>query len=265
MIASDRPRRILRASTASLAAVALTLLSACGNRDDNVMAIGDQQLYEEGAEHVRNGNFAGAILVFQTLTVQYQFSPWARQAQLDMIYAFYRSGQPESALDAAETFIRENPRLPEVAYALYMIGVIRFDSAPNVLERMFRVDVTERPPRESQLSFDAFEDLVRRFPDSPYVEDARQRMIFLRNRLAIYENHVARYYLRRGAPVAALNRVKYAIEHYPGAPELEESLTLMIEAYELLGQTELARDTERVLQESFGELAGSEPSASASQ
>ena len=83
MIASDHSRRILRASIASLAAVALTLLGACGNRGDTVMAIGDQQLYEEGAEHLRNGNFAGAIAVFQTLTVQYQFSPWARQAQLD--------------------------------------------------------------------------------------------------------------------------------------------------------------------------------------
>jgi outer membrane protein assembly factor BamD len=262
MIAPDRKRRTFRAATASLAVVALALLSACGNRA-TVLAIGDQQLYEEGAEHLRNGNFAGAILAFQNLTVQYQFSPWARQAQLDMVYAYYRSGQPESALDAAESFIREHARLPEVAYCLYMIGVIRFDREPNVIERMFRVDVTERPPRESELAFDAFEDLVRRFPDSRYVDDARQRMIYLRNRLAIYENHVARYYLDRGAYLAAINRAKYAIERYPGAPELEQSLALMIEAYNGLGMTELARDAERVLQESFGGTAGSQPSASA--
>jgi outer membrane protein assembly factor BamD len=255
MIASEHQRRILRVSTSTLVVVAATLLGACANRGATVLAIGDQQLYEDGAEHLRNGNYAGAILALQNLTVQYQFSPWTRQAQLDLIYAYYRSGQPESALDVAETFVREFPRQPEVAYCPYMIGVIRFDRDPNFLERMFRVDVTERPPRDSQLSFDAFEELVRRFPDSAYVEDARQRMIFLRNRLATYENHIARYYLARGAYVAAINRAKYAVEHYPGAPQLEESLSLMIEAYDALGATELARDAERVLQENFGELA----------
>jgi len=262
MIASAQ-QRILRASAAGLAAIALALSAGCGNRDATVLAIGDRQLYEEGADHLRNGNYAGALLAFQNLTVQYQFSPWARQAQLDMIHAYYRSGQPESALDVAETFIRENPRLPEVAYCLYMIGVIRFDREPNFIERIFRVDVTQRPPLESQLSFDAFEELIRRFPDSKYVDDSRQRMIFLRNRLATYENHVARYYLDRGAYVAAINRAKYAIERYPGAPELEESLTLMIEAYDALGMTELARDAERVREESFGEIGGGASEAAA--
>ena len=263
MIARDHQSRILRASAASVAAIALALSAACGNRDATVLAIGDQQLYEEGAEHLRNGNYAGALLSFQNLSVQYQFSPWARQAQLDMIYAYHQSGQPESALDVAETFIRENPRQPEVAYCLYMIGIIRFDREPNFIERMFRVDVTQRPPLETQLSFDAFEELIRRFPDSKYVDDARQRMVFLRNRLATYENHVARYYLDRGAYVAAINRAKYAIERYPGAPELQRSLTLMIEAYDALGMSELARDAERVLQESFGEVDGGGPETSA--
>ena len=263
MIAGEKQRRILRASAAGLAAIALALLAACGNRDATVLAIGDRQLYEDGAEHLRNGNYAGALLSFQNLSVQYQFSPWARQAQLDMIYAYYRSGQPESALDVAETFIRENPRQPEVAYCLYMIGIIRFDREPNFIERLFRVDVTQRPPVESQLAFDAFEELIRRFSDSKYVDDARQRMIYLRNRLATYENHVARYYLDRGAYVAAINRAKYAIERYPGAPQLEESLSLMIEAYDALGMTELARDAERVLQESFGEIGGAAAQTSA--
>jgi outer membrane protein assembly factor BamD len=249
---------MLRASAATLAAVVLALSAACGNRDANVLALGDRQLYEEGAEHLRNGNFAGALLSFQNLTVQHQFSPWTRQAQLDMIYAYYQSGQPESALDVAETFVRENPLREEVAYCLYMIGIIRFDREPNFIERLFRVDVTQRPPLESLLSFDAFEELIRRFPDSKYVDDARQRMVSLRNRLAMYENHVARYYLERGAYVAAINRAKYAIEHYPGAPELEESLNLMIEAYEALGMTELARDAERVLQESFGDIGAAQ-------
>lgn len=261
MPASLTQRRASPIALTGLIAVVLFVLAGCGNRDDAIQEIGASQLYEEGAEHLRNGNYAGAILAFQNLTIRYQFSAEARQAQLDMIYAYYRSGQPESALDQAETFVRENPRVPEVAYCLYMIGVIRFDRDPNFLERLFRVDVTERPPKDSQLSFDAFQDLIRQFPDSPYVDDARQRMIYLRNRLATYENHVARYYLRRGAYVAAINRARYAIEHYTGAPELEDSLNLMIEAYEALDMDDLAADTRRVLQENFGDFGAAETAA----
>jgi len=249
----------LRAPTSLIAVVCLALvLSACG-RDDAVQEPGADLLYEQGQEHLLNGNYAGAIISFQNLSIRYPLNAVTRQAQLDLIYAYYRSGQPESALDVAETFIRENPRQPEVAYCLYMIGLIHFDSDPNIIERLFRVDVTERPPRESQLAFDAFENLIRQYPDSEYAGDARQRMVYLRNRLAIYENHVARYYMQRGAWVAALNRAQYAIEHYPGAPELEESLAIMIEAYEQLGNIELAEDARRVLRENFGDLGSDAP------
>jgi len=233
----------------------LALLSACGNRNDSILQIGAQQLYEEGAERLRKSNFVGAIGSFQNLNVRYPFAPVTRQAQLDLIYAYYKSGQPEAALDVAETFARENPRLPEVAYCLYMTGLILFDKEPNILERLFKVDITERPPKETFQAFVAFQSLIRQFPDSEYVENARQRMIYLRNRLATYENHVASYYMRRGAYVAAINRGKYALEHYSGAPELAETLMLMIEAYESIGMMDLALDTRRVMQENFGDLA----------
>lgn len=238
---------------AAIVSLAVFALSGCGNRNDAVQEVGADQLYEEGADHMRAGNYAGAIVTFQNLELRYPLNPVTRQAQLDLIYAHYKSGQRDQALDVAETFVRENPRLPEVAYCLYMIGVIHFDRAPNVIERLFKVDVTQRPPKESQDSFDAFQMLIRDYPDSPYVEDARQRMVYLRNRLATYENHVARYYLSRGAYVATIDRAKYAIEHYPGAPELEETLSLLIEAYEALGMQDLAEDARRVQQESFGE------------
>jgi outer membrane protein assembly factor BamD len=218
-----------------------------------VQEIGADQLYAQGQEHLLNGNFAGAIISFQGLVIRYPFSPSSRQAQLDLIYAYYRSGQTEAALDVAETFRRENPRLPEVAYCLYMIGLIHFDREPNFVERIFRVDITERPPKESQQAFDAFQELIVLYPDSKWVEDARQRMVYLRNRLTTYENHVARYYMERGAYVAAINRAKFSLEHYPGAPELEETLSLMVESYDALGMRDLAADTRRVLQQSFGE------------
>jgi outer membrane protein assembly factor BamD len=252
--AINRERLAPRLGIAAIVSLAVFALSGCGNRNDAIQEVGADQLYEQGAEHLRKGNYAGAIATFQNLELRYPFSPRTRQAQLDLIYAYYRSDQRDQALDAAETFVRENPRLPEVAYCLYMIGVIHFDRAPNIIERLFKVDISRRPPKETQDSFDSFQMLIREYPDSPYVEDARQRMVYLRNRLATYENHVARYYLTRGAYVAAIDRAKYAIEHYPGAPQLEETLSLMIEAYDALGMRDLADDARRVLQESFGDL-----------
>lgn len=238
----------------AVCSLTLALVAGCG-RDDRVLEIGAEALYEQGAEQLRAGNFAGAIISFENLRIRYPLTPITRQSQLDLLYAYYRSNQPEAAIDVAETFIRENPRLPEVAYALYMTGLIYFDDEENFLERWLDVDVSQRPPKESMLSFTAFQDLIRQYPQSPYVEDARQRMIFLRNRLATYENHVARYYMQRGAYVAAVNRAKYAVEHYPGAPELEEALRIMVEAYNALGMMDLATDAERIYEENFGELS----------
>jgi outer membrane protein assembly factor BamD len=237
-----------------LAALALGLVS-CGGRDSVIQDAGPEAIYERGSELLEASNYPAAIQYFRLLEARYPFSNVTRQAQLDLIYLYYRSRQPEAAIDAAQEFERENPTHPRVDYTLYMRGLVYFDEAPNVLERLFRVDMTTRPPKDTLRSFQMFQELLRRFPDSPYAEDAQKRMVFLRNRLAEYENHVARYYVRRGAYVAAVNRAEYAIEHYPGAPQLEESLRIMIEAYELLGMNDLAADAERVLQRSFGEDA----------
>lgn len=227
------------------------MLSACGG-DSAVQDFGAEGFYERGREAMESGNYAGAVAYFRQLEARYPFSNVTRQAQLDLIYAYYRSQQPEAAIDAAEEFERENPTHPRVDYALYMKGLIYFDQAPNIVEKLFRVDMSLRPPKDTLNAFSTFQELLRRFPDSRYVEDARQRMVFLRNRLATFQNHVARYYIRRGAYVAAANRAKYAVEQYPGAPQLEESLQLMAEAYRQLGMDDLAVDAERVLRENFG-------------
>jgi outer membrane protein assembly factor BamD len=246
---------MLKASkTAALAALGLALLG-CGRQDNVVQDEGPDALYERGRSAMEASNYAGAIQYYNALESRYPFSNVTRQAQLDLIYLYYKSQQPESAIDAAEEFERENPTHPRVDYCLYMKGRVWFDQAPNVLERMFKVDLSVRPPKDTLRSFSTFQELIRRFPNSEYVDDARQRMVFLRNRLAAYENHVARYYIERGAYVAAVNRAKYALEHYPGAPELEDTLQIMVTAYDLLGMSDLAADARRVLQESFGEEA----------
>lgn len=237
----------------SLLAALGSVLIGCGGGDSLIQDGGPEALYERGSEMMEASNYNGAIQYFLQLEARYPFSNVTRQAQLDLIYLYYKSRMPEQAIDAAEEFERENPTHPRVDYTLYMRGLVHFDEAPNVLERLFRVDMSTRPPKDTFESFSFFQELIRRFPDSEYVADAQKRMVFLRNRLAEYENHVARYYIRRGAYVAAVNRAKYALEHYPGAPQLEESLEIMIEAYGLLGMTDLAADAERVLQRTFRE------------
>jgi outer membrane protein assembly factor BamD len=227
--------------------------TGCGNRENVIQDAGPEALYDRGYDAMQASNYAGAIQYFMQLESRYPFSNVTRQAQLDLIYLYYKSQQPESAIDAAEEFERENPTHARIDYCLYMRGRVHFDQAPNILEKMFRIDLTTRPPKDTMRSFSIFQELVRRFPDSEYAPDARQRMVFLRNRLAQYENHVARYYIVRGAYVAAANRAKYALEHYPGAPQLEESLELMVTAYENLGMMDLAADAQRVLAENFGD------------
>ena len=244
--------RISPAKLVLLAAAAAMLASGCGNRRDRVVeSAGPEELYERGTASMRSGNYPTALAYYQQLEARYPFSNVTRQAQIDMIYVYYRARQPESAIDAANEFEQENPTHARVDYCLYMKGLIYFDAAPNFLERMFRVDMSERPPRDTLLAFTTFDELIRRFPESEYIPDARQRMVFLRNRLAEYENHVADYYIDRGAYVAAVNRAKYALEHYPGAPALEDSLTLLARAYSLLGLSDLAADASRVFDLNF--------------
>jgi len=159
----------------------------------------------------------------------------------------------EQAIEAADTFIRENPTNPRVDYALYIQALAHFERGQSTLMRFFKKDINSRPPRDGQRAFSLLSRLVERYPASEYAEDAEQRMIYLKNRLASYENIVARFYLERDAYVAALNRAKEALETYHGADSGAESLQIMIEAYEGLGMTELAEDARRVLEKNFAD------------
>ena len=232
---------------------AFAVVAGCGGRKNQFEDIGAEGIYDRGHDAMAAGNYPAAITYFRQLESRYPFSNVTRQAQLDLIYLYDKSAQPEAAVDAAEQFERENPTHERVDYALYMKGRVYFDQAPNILERWFKVDMTKRPPKDALESFNTFQELIRRFPNSAYADDARQRMVYLRNRLAAYENHVAAYYIERGAYIAAAKRGEYAIEHYSGAPELEETLLMMVDAYQHLGMTDLAADARRVFNENFGD------------
>ena len=231
--------------------MSLALASCAGNdeRPTEVQNISDA--YTKAQEAIANGNYSRGIQIFEAIQARYPFSDLSRQIQLELIHAYYKSGKREQSVDAADTFIRENPTHPRVDYALYLKGLSYFEYGPGLLERWFRKDTTTRPPKELELSYSTLRRLVERFPASEYAPDAEQRMLYIKNRLAKYENHVADYYYRRGAYVAALRRATAALEQYNGAEGNLRSLQIMADSYEKLGMTELATDTRRVLAENF--------------
>jgi len=230
------------------------LFAACANNDEQETIINDvTEAYESAQTSVSRGNYRRGIQIYEAIQARYPFSDLSRQLQLDLMYAYYKAGMQEQAVEAADTFIRENPIHERVDYALYIKGLAYFEDEAGFLERRFNRDVTQRPPKEVSEAYSSLRRLVERYPASQYAPDAEQRMVFLKNRLSEYENHVADYYLRRGAYVAALNRAKSALEDYNGAAGNADSLKIMEQAYEKLGMHDLAGDTRRVRELNFPE------------
>ena len=243
-----RVRTVLRAFLAGL--LVAVLLSGCAGNDESDIAVNDiLQAYEKAQKSMESGNYRKAIQIFEMLRARFPFSDVSKQIQLELMYAYYMSGQQEQAIDIAEQFLRENPTHPRIDYALYIQGLAYFEKDPGFLQRWLKKASDGRPPRDADLAFSLFSRLVQRYPASEYADDARQRMIYLKNRLAAYENSVARYYIKTGAYVAALNRAKGALENYNGADSNQASLKIMIKAYDGLGMHDLADDTRRILAE----------------
>jgi len=227
-------------------------IAGCAGNEEEFDAVQDIREAYETAERAMNGqNYRKAIGIFEALQARFPFSDFAKQIQLELMYCYYKIGRQDEAIAAADQFLRENPTHPRVDYALYIQALAYFEREPSFLERWFRRDLEGRPPRDGERSFSLLKRLVERYPASPYAPDAEQRLIYLKNRLAAYENYVARFYLEREAYVAALNRAKGAIETYNGADSGKDSLYIMIEAYEGLGMTDLADDTRRILENNF--------------
>jgi outer membrane protein assembly factor BamD len=209
-------------------------------------------LYKRARHSLDSNDFNAAIKIYEQLTARFPFADETRQSRLDLIYAYYRAGEGESATDAAETFIRENPTHPRVDYAWYVKGLVDFERTPNMIEHLFRADLTQRPPSTARKAFTAFKTVVEQYPKSEYAHDSRQRMIYLRNRLASYEVHVARYYLKRGAYIGAAQRAKATIEQYDGAPAVREALQIMIVSYDRLNLQPLAAQSRQVYETNYG-------------
>jgi len=239
-----------------LIAVLPMALFGCASNDEVQTEVENiTEAYKMAQTSVERGNYRRGIQVFEAIQARYPFSDLSRQIQLELMYAYYKGDQREEAIEAADTFMRENPIHPRVDYALYIKGLAHYEQGPGVLERLFRKDVTQRPPKDVELAYSSLRRLVERFPASQYAPDAEQRMIAIKNRLADYDNYVADYYLRRGAYVAALNRAKGALEAYNGATGNARSLQIMASAYDSLGMVELAANARRVLETNFPDLS----------
>jgi len=233
----------------------ISFLVGCANNEETAEEayINDVvKAYETAQTAVTSGNYRRAIGLFENIQSRFPFSDLSTQIQLELMYAYYKSGAKEQTIDQTEAFIRENPTSSNIDYALYIQALAHFEEEPDILEKTFNKNMNKRPPSDVETSFSILERLVTRYPASDYAADAELRMIYLKNRLAAYENIVADYYIRSGAYVAALNRSKDALEKYNGVPSNEESLQIMLKAYQALGMTDLANDTRSVLINNYG-------------
>lgn len=233
--------------------LAILMLTACASTKDKDDLRSAEEFYQAGKKALDIGDYDTAIKEFESLEARYPFGVYSQQAQIDIAYAYYRNDDPDEAVAAADRFIKLYPRHERVDYLYYLRGLARFNQGYGFFEHKFALDITQRDPRTMREAFNYFSDLITRYPDSKYAPDARQRMIDLRNRMAVYEMHVADYYMRRGAWVAAAKRAKYVIEELPQTPATADALAVLASAYRHLGIDDLADDALRVLELNYPE------------
>ena len=230
----------------------LALTAACSSTkevvDENLSEV---ELYQQAQADLDNHSYTSATAKLKALESRYPFGRYADQAQLELIYAYYKNSEPEAAKSAAERFIRLHPQHPNVDYAYYLKGLTSFDQDVGLLARFLPLDMTKRDPGAARDSYNEFAQLTSRFPNSRYAPDAKQRMIYLRNLLAAYEIHVAHYYLTRQAYVASANRGRYVVENFQETPSVADGLAVMVESYQRLHLDKLADTSLEVLKDNY--------------
>lgn len=239
----------------SLLMIVLTVsCSSLGeDRDEFANLSTEEQFYRDANRQLNSSNFTGAVRTYEALESRFPFGQYAAQAQLELIYANYRSGNVEGARAAADRFIRLHPDHPSIDYAYYLKGVASFTENSGFVSRFLPTDPSKRDISRARDAFTEFSLLLALYPDSDYAADARARMIFLRNSLADYEIHVSTYYLERRAYIAALNRARYVVENFQGSPAVADAVSIMAECYLRLGLDDLADTSVALLKTNFPE------------
>ncbi|MEW6704567.1 MAG: outer membrane protein assembly factor BamD [Pseudomonadota bacterium] len=232
--------------------VLAALLAACGStpKDDNTQQAAER-LYAQAKEDMAVGSYDQAIKTLERVEGRAAGTLLAQQATLDLAYAYYKTGERATALSTLDRFIKLHPSSPAFDYALYLKGLVNFNDNRGLLGSLAGQDMSERDQQASRDAYQAFKQLVEQFPDSKYAADARPRMDYIVNALADYELHVARYYFRRGAYLAAANRAQQAVAEFQQAPATEEALYIMAQSYDKLGLDQLRDDADRVLKKNF--------------
>src|SRR5574337_1111031 len=234
------------------ALLAAGLLAACASpSEDKTAGWSTDKIYSEARDELNGGAYDKAVPLLEKLEGRAAGTPLAQQAQLEKAYAQYKSGDQAQAVATLDRFMKLHPASPAIDYALYLKGLASFNGDLGLFSFLTRQDLSERDQKAAKDSFEAFKELVTRFPDSRYTADARQRMVYIRNSLAAYDVHVARYYFSRGAYVAAIDRSQLALTQYQNAPALEEALYIMTRSYDALGMDKLRDDTTRVMEKSY--------------
>lgn len=238
----------------SLSALLTAGCAGTGDEDDPTADWAPAEFYQNAKKEMKSGDYELAVQYFETLESRFPFGPFAEQAQLETGYAYYKYDEYDSAIAAADRFIKLHPTHPHVDYAYYLRGLASFHKKDTPLDAIVNQDPALRDPSSARESFNYFAELVKRFPNSRYVPDAIKRMKYQRNTLAKHEIYVANYYLNRGAYVAVVNRAKYVIENYPQTPAVAEALQLLTTAYSKLEMDDLAADAKRVLLENYPQI-----------
>ena len=239
---------------AVLLAGGCVMLSACGllgDQPDETAGWSANKLYSEAKDALDGGDYTRAVKLYEKLEGRYPFGRYAQQAQIDTAYANYKDGETAAALAAVDRFIQLHPSHPNIDYAYYLKGLINFNDNLGWLGRFSGQDLSERDPKAARAAYDAFQTLITRYPDSKYTPDATLRMQYIVNALAQHEVHAARYYYRRGAYLAAVNRAQQALKDYDGAPANEEALYIMVRSYDSLGMKDLRDDAARVMERNY--------------
>jgi len=233
-----------------LAALAL-VLAGCSSSPVFNDKDSPEKLYADARDEMSSGSYDKAIKILERVEGRAAGSILAQQAQLDMAYAQWRSGERAASLSTLDRFIKTHPSSPALDYAMYLKGIVNFNDNLGILSSISRQDISERDQQASRDAYQAFKQLVDQFPDSKYSADARVRMDYIVNALARYELHVARYYYRRGAFLAAANRAQYTVREYQQTPSVEEALYILAQCYDKLGLNDLRDDADRVLKANY--------------
>lgn len=233
-------RRLLGRAALPLAVAAALAAAGCSStpKEEDIVIEGSvEDLYNRATDLIEAENYKEAARFYNEVDRQHPYSTWASRAQLMAAYSYYKEREYETATAALNRFIRLHPSHRDIAYAYYLKALCYFEQVRDVKR--------DQTPAEEALK--AFDEVVKRFPDSRYAQDSRNKMVLVQDHLAGQEMDVGRWYQRHSRYLAAINRYKVVVDKYQTSRQVPEALHRMTESYTALGLTDEARRVAAVL------------------